>query len=1389
MRKIYLLLGGVVCTAAIIFYYPQLSMLFKPGAATAAGEEQVYYSNPKQRNLLEYDKIKDPALGYVPTDRLADAIDYTEEQKAILAASRVQSLLWSERGPIYDSVGPSNGNGRGGNTGYTGGYTAGRIRAVLIDSLNDPSGNTVFAGGVNGGLWKSTNFLSGTPHWESIDDYFNNLAISSISQDPTNPQTLYFSTGEATSNADAVFGKGVWKSTNGGNTWTHLPSTSNFIRTFKILCDNEGNVYLAARTTTTPVAQSAGLVRSKDGGATWTNITPSGMTANSICTDVEISSTGRMHAAFGYVATIVNHRYTDNPANVTSGTWSASSGIRQFIKPSTGRTDTARRMELAVQGNVVYAVTVNRLDNIDSCYKSVDGGATFTRQNDVVFTANLGSQQGWYNMTLAINPSNSNEIIIGGLDAYRSTNGGQTVSRLTFWIGAGNYVHADHHFIHWYNKMDESRIIIGCDGGLFYTNDAGATWSDKNKGLAIKQFYSCSIHPEAGSPYLLAGSQDNGSHQLKNAGLSYSYEVTGGDGCYVHINQLNPNIQFTSYVFNQYRRSTNGGATWTNVNFSSTLGLFVNPFDYDDATNTMYASYKVDTILRWPNAHTSTSANILGIVGLGRGTAFKPSPHTANRLFVGGDNGLFRLENANTVTNAGVVANITNIKGGSFPAGFMNCINVGTTDNDLVVVFSNYGVNNVWVSNNGGTSWTAIDGNLPDMPVRWAVFEPGDNSKMLIATEAGVYSTELINGASTVWKPNPSFPIVRTDMLKVRTSDNTIVAATHGRGLFTAKLPSNNDPVVNFTGVVTNAIEETISVNGCRGYKDYLINIGLVNAAEGNTTVTIDVAGGGTARKGADFEFTTNNSFTSPSSNIVLPSGFTGTKPIRVRIYNDVEVEAPEEFRLSLMVSGSTTATAGSQDVHVFTITDDDDAAPRVLAPTVHNVGLVDGNIINASPFQGNRVKHRAQLLYTASELKAAGLYGAVDLTSLSVNVVTKNSTKPFNGLTISMANTASTTLSSGFAPEAVTPVYSGNYSTVVGDNVFQFNQPFRWDGKSNVIVQFCFDNTGVAVDASADVMAGTLTPLGTLVRASTYSNFTTGSAAGCSLAAASVIDSRASARFGALFGNTIATALNTTRTENLGSGNDLYYYSQNGQIIARVRNLTVNDYGCSEVKIDRAGTGAKKFWNSNKKNFLMDKTFQILPSITNGKGAFEVTFYYTKEEKEGWEAATGNSWNDIQLVRVTGRINNVTPQNGQPGNGGTVQEVVNSIKGTFGTGYTLTGTFEGGFGGFGAGMPGRQFNNSQSIITGNDSEIAPQNLVVLTNPFTDMIRLRFNSKPTKTVNFKLYDVQGRLVKQFDTQPSTLVQLDVSSLKLSRGAYILNVYADREQYKFKLLKN
>jgi hypothetical protein len=1326
-------------------------------------EENEEYDNPALADEMEFLKTKDPVLGYIPSERLINAIEYTQSLKNGYASYRF-GMIWSERGPVFDSVGPSNGNTRGG-----GGYTAGRMLAVLIDTLNDKTGNTVIASGVAGGIWKTNNFLSTNPNWFAANDFFNNLAISSICQDPTNPSVMYFATGEPTANADAVVGAGIWKSTDAGNTWTRLPSTASaFGRTFKLVCDAAGNLYVASRSTTAPFVSTSGLYRSNDKGVSFTNITPNNLTSiNAICTDIEYTSTGKLHASFGYNtggASSVNHRYTSNPATVTAATWNSGAGIRLSGV-------SAIRFEMSAIADTVYGVTVNSAGNIDSCYKSVDGGANWTKQNTNLYTAIFTNTHGWYNDTLTVNPENSAEFLVGGLDAYRSTNSGQTIVIATNWAGAPPYVHADHHFMQWSVINGESRVVISGDGGIYFSRDGGITWKDRNKGLAIKQFYAADIHPAAGSSYLLGGAQDNGTHQITTPGLTYSKEVVGGDGFYVHINQQNPLIQFGTYTGNSYRRSIDGGQSWANLNLAG--GLFVNPWDYDDSKNIIYGTSANGVIIRVLNASTTPTSATITIPQLGSGTAaavpsaFKVSPYTSDRVYIGGSfpggssvatTKLLRMDNAST--GAPVV---TTLNVASFPASaFLNCINTGVDDNNLVAVFSNYGVNNIWVSKDGGNSWTAIDGNLPDMPVRWAMFLPGNDTKMMIATETGVFTTDVINGSSTNWEASSSFPVVRTDMLKIRLSDNTVVAATHGRGMFTAQLPGSASPLINFESASTSVSEDTSS-GTCRRFRDYKINVGILNPPTGDATITLSVQAGNTATQGSDFDYTTNGNFTAPSTQLVFKSGDATVQPVTVRIYDDAEIESTESFTLGYSISGTTNAQKGVTSSHTFTITDND-LAPVAMGAANISVGTYNADLASLNtPFDGTKLKHRLQVIFTAGELKAAGFTSPGLISSLTLRVKTKNTTKPFNGFTVSIGHTGYTGLNTGFVPEFLTPVFNGNYSTVAGNNTFNFTTPFNWNGINNIVVQFCYDNTGGTAETVTDVVEGNSAPLVTY-RASTYSNYTTSGSAGCALAAAFIDNARVNAVFGTTLGNAIATSLNSTRTEYLNSNTDIYYFKTTGEIMGRIKNLSAHNYGCTEMTIDRAGKLTTPFWNFNPANFFMEKTFRVTPTTNNTTGKYEITFYYTKEEKESWEALTGQSWNNIMIAKLPSAVNKVTPLNAQPDGPGTIQ-FITPVRGTFGTGYTLTASVDNGFSGFGAGVPGR-INTILALTAQLNSNLKDINVSWTTS--AEMTTATFELE-------KSYD--GSVFHKISTVNASGTKLSPSTYNFVDGEYVqLNYY-------------
>lgn len=883
---------------------------------------------------MEFEMTKDVSLGYIPKYRLIQA---TEELKAARAngfyTESINALTWSERGSSSDAVGPSNGNGRLGSS-----VTSGRMRAVWVD-LADATNHTVWVGGVDGGVWKTTDITSATPNWTPANDFLGNLAIADITQDPTNHNVMYFATGERAVNADAVAGGGVWKSTDHGVTWSLLAGTTSFWNCSRIVCDAAGNVYVAVVANLFGIPGSTGgIYRSTDGGTTWSsNISPSGLSTR--VTEMVISSTGRMHVTCGYYNTAAGssgYRYTDIPATVASGTWTL---------PTVSFSPVQYNCDLAVNGSTLYALPSNSSFQTNQVWKSTDGGDNWAITGTtppVTGGTPLSSGQAWYNLAIGVDPTDANKVMAGGLNSYISTDGGATWSVNSVWVsgvsGSSNYIHADHHIIVWNNNQ----VLDGGDGGLFYSADDGVTFADRNVGLRLKQFYTCAIHPTS-TNYFLAGAQDNGVHQFNGPGITSSVEVTGGDGAYVHIDEDQPQYQFGSYVYNVYRRSTNGGSTWSTVNYSSSSGLFINPTDYDDANNNFYGAWTAGNYIRWIDAHSGTTAFSNSVAAFSGGTVthVSVSRYTNNRVFFGTSNGkIVRVDNANTGT-----ISATDITGSSMNASTVSCVAQGTTENNLLATFSNYGATHVWLSTTGGgaAGWTNITGTgLPDVPVRWAMFYPEDNTQAILATEMGIYETSLINGASTVWVQNSSFPVVRTNMLQYRYSDNTFLTATQGRGLWSSVI-TPAAPYVRFASSYTYSgvkTEATGSTAGCRNYTDYTLNMHIDKAPVGNATVTLSIAGGATATQGVDYDFTTNGNFASPSSVLTFLNGSTAEQTITIRVYNDAETESttPEFFTFNYSIGGGTDAVAApSSTSYTFNIGEDDAAPTSTPVETVLN--------------------------------------------------------------------------------------------------------------------------------------------------------------------------------------------------------------------------------------------------------------------------------------------------------------------------------------------------------------------------------------------------------------------------------------------------------------------
>jgi hypothetical protein len=729
----------------------------------------------------EFMMTRDPLLNIVPRERLNEARNVMTN----LSTARITALTWQERGPNN---------------------VAGRTRAIMIDK-RDASGNTVFGGSVGGGLFKTTNFTSSVPVWSPVNDFLPNLAITNIIQDNSNQNIMYATTGEGWFNVDAIRGGGVYKSTDGGTTWTLMPSTTSFEYIQDMLIDNNGNLYISQRNLTTT---NRGVIRSTDGGSTWTQVlgAPVPGFATGRAADLELASNGDIYASLGIFgrSVVVKSSFAANGANTGAlGTW-------QDITPVTSTV--TQRTEIVLAPSDAQRVYLLMQDSATSqvlnVYRSNDGGANWITLPAPAALNNGSNSQTWFNLIGAVDPANPDVIVVGGLNLARSTDGG------TIWtsITTSGSVHVDHHVLI-YNGS--SKLLNGNDGGIYYSENANAatpTFVNKNNGYNVTQYYACDLHPTTPN-FFLAGAQDNGTQRFNSPGINSTTNASGGDGGFCHIDQTDGSLQITSFTANNYSRSLNSGSSFSSLGSSvnNNRGQFINPTDLDDNAKVLYCGddagryYYISGLTGTPVGNIATVSSMLAR----ELTAVKVDPSASNTIYVGASFGslvpqVYKITSANS-TNPTVVS-AANI--GTVANSAISSIDIDPANsNHLVVTLSNFGVNSVFESNDGGATFSSIEGNLPDMPVRWALFAPanaqlngaaGGNGGILLGTELGVWTTSQIAGSSTQWIPNNGgLANVRTDMLRYRPSDNTVVAATHGRGLFTSVIPTVITGVSNNT--------------------------------------------------------------------------------------------------------------------------------------------------------------------------------------------------------------------------------------------------------------------------------------------------------------------------------------------------------------------------------------------------------------------------------------------------------------------------------------------------------------------------------------------------------------------------------------------------------------
>jgi hypothetical protein len=804
-----------------------------PDVEAAAGTED----DPGARAEFEEMRLRDPATGLIPNGirqkelAFAARIPSRESLDGLAKFSRVAApLVWTKRGPR--------------NVG-------GRTRALALDVTTT---NVILAGGVSGGIWRSTDDGA---NWAMATTTAQLRSITCIAQDTRSGKgTIWYAgSGEASGNsasggAASFRGDGIYKSTDGGVTWAQLPSTvSGTPQVFDKAFDYVTNVAIdPSNLAQDEVYAAAGntIQRSTDGGTTWTAVL--GTLSLSAWSDVQVNPSGVVYAAI-------------NSSSAQGGIWRSADGVTwtNISSGVTGFPSTFSRVGIGISPsspNVVMFLVqgtsgTNGVDQINGhqlwkyTYLSGDGsGAAGTWQNRGVNLPNLGiandpfDSQGGYDLIVRFKPDDTSTVFVGGSSLYRSTNGFSstaTTQRIGGYNpGVTNGTYPNHHpDQHALAFLPTNPLVLysGHDGGISKTtNDLGSpqAWTSLNNGYQVSQFYTiCLDHGTPGSPSITGGTQDNGTWgTTSSSGATAWVSRFSGDGAFCDISDGETAYLVSAQSGITYRFRASDGA-WTRVDPAGGTGYsFISPFAADPSDRTilyfaggasLWLQSNLDGLgfgfsngspsLGWTNL---TAAGIAGTTISAIGVSKTP----ASRVYYGSANGkIYRLDNASGATAATVPTDVWTGKG--LPAGaYVSCIAVDPSNADrAMAVFSNYNTASLFMTTDGGTSWTGVEGNLGGTTgpsTRWASIVPfSGTTTYFVGASTGLYSTTVLNGASTVWAQEGASTIgnVVVDMMDYRLSDGTIVVGTHGGGVWSSVIAPTGvaeAPLPNATALYQN---------------------------------------------------------------------------------------------------------------------------------------------------------------------------------------------------------------------------------------------------------------------------------------------------------------------------------------------------------------------------------------------------------------------------------------------------------------------------------------------------------------------------------------------------------------------------------------------------------
>lgn len=509
-----------------------------------------------------------------------------------------------------------------------------------------------------------------------------------------------------------------------------------------------------------------------------------------------------------------------------------------------------KRTEISVSKsnpNKLYVlIDVNDTSNPTAIYKTTNGFSSVTSVSLPVDgyigipSNDFTNGQGFYDLAIEVDPNNDETVFVGGIDWFKSSNGGSSWSQITAgYGGSGSSIHPDQHGI---SFSGSNKIVIGCDGGVAFSLNGGASFSPRINNYNTVQFYHMGVAPTTAltGDYFIGGSQDNGTQLFANAsaGINGSVQAYGADGGYCFFDQDGTDKYYITNIYynNNIRLYNYANGTTRTINSESTnKGEFITQQALDSKQNILYSNYttydaanaanNVYQIRRYKSLLSGTVQTAL-ITGFTNSlTAMKISPFgttTVATLFVGQQDGkLFKVNNAQSTSYS-----LVEITGSEF-VGSISDIEFGATSSEIFVTMFNYGVKSVWYTSNAGTSWTSKEGDLPDMPVNCILRNPLRPDQVIIGTDLGVWWTQNFSDANPSWyRGDNGMKSVKVTNLELR-NDNKVFASTYGRGIFSGQFTAD-DGTIGIDDSLDN-ISASLSPNPAKDFTVLTSKIELTN--------------------------------------------------------------------------------------------------------------------------------------------------------------------------------------------------------------------------------------------------------------------------------------------------------------------------------------------------------------------------------------------------------------------------------------------------------------------------------------------------------------------------------------------------------------------------------